>query len=150
MVTNGMSSLRYVISDFMEHNEFFTKLKGLDWYKAEDTICELVEKLLRIKPDDNIFSQCEQAASDDTPTLFEEDVYKRVDRYYHRTDILNAIEADQEQRNWEGIPRLVYQMHDIEALTDKYENSITGEENLQIARETLLNYQCHNVFEEVV
>ncbi len=147
---NGMSILRNAVVNFMESNDFFTKLEKDDWYKAEDGICEFIENFLKIKPNEPIFSQCDKAISDDIPTTFEESVYRRIDRYYHKTDILDAISCDQEQRNWEGVPRLVYHVHDIETLVDEYENNITGEENLQISRDTLLDYQTHHIFEEEV
>ena len=148
-----MDKIREKVVSFMEHNPFLTKFKGESWYSVEDGITNLICELLHVDDktyEDGILSNCDKTECDDCPTTFEEVIYKKVDRYYHRQDILCAIDGDQEERNWEGVPRLVYTNEDIEKMTNIFENSITGEENCQLAREVLLDYQDEHTFDETV
>ncbi|MBQ2882766.1 MAG: hypothetical protein IJE43_03185 [Alphaproteobacteria bacterium] len=144
-----MDKIREKVASFMEHNDVLSKLKGENWYNMEDELVNLVCEISGLR-DATYISQCEKASCNEHPTSYEEDIYSRVDRYHHRQDMLYAIEKDQEERNWEGVPRLVYTDEDIEKLTDKLENKITGEENYYLAHEVLLDYQDEHTFDETV
>lgn len=148
-----MDKIREKVVAFMEHNPVLTELEDKNWYSVEDGIAKLICNLLCVDDktyEDGVLSNCDKAEYDDCPTTFEETIYKKVDRYYHRQDILNTIDSDQEERNWEGVPRLVYTLNDVETMTNIYENRITGEENCQLAREVLLDYQDEHTFDETV
>lgn len=141
--------LRTQIALMMENNKILTRLEGKDWHDIEDAICNIFLETLGVSETERLFSQCDKASLDDHPTLFEEKIYRKVDRYYHKQDILGAIDDDQEQRNWEGIPRLVYQTHDLDKLVGGYENNlITGDS--QLAHDVLKNYQDNHILEEIV
>lgn len=141
-------NLRTQIALMMENNKILTKLEGKDWHDIEDAILNIFFETLGVPETERLFSQCDKASLDDHPTLFEEKIYRKVDRYYHKQDILGAIDDDQEQRNWEGIPRLVYQAHDLDELVNDYENNLTGDP--QLAHDVLKNYQDNHIFEEIV
>lgn len=150
------TDLRTQIALMMENNKILTKLQGKDWHDIEDAICNIFFETLGVSETERLFSQCDKAPIviqtniylDDHPTPFEEKIYRKVDRYYHKQDILGVIYDDQEQRNWEGVPRLVYQTHDLDKLVNDYENNLTGD--LQLARDVLKNYQDSHIFEEIV
>lgn len=145
---DNKSDLRTQIALMMGNNKILTKLEGKDWHDIEDAICNIFFEYLGVPESERLFSRCNEASLDDHPTPFEEKIYRKVDRYYHKQDILGAIDDDQEQRNWEGVPRLVYETHDLDELVDDYENNLTGD--LQLAHDVLKNYQDNHIFEEIV
>lgn len=44
-----MKTIREQVTDFMEHNEQLTKLKGENWYKMEDSLVALIESITHKK-----------------------------------------------------------------------------------------------------
>lgn len=145
---NGMSNTRMEVIKFMENDEQLSKLKNENWYMVENAICNFICKCFNINHNDALFSKCDDLMLDDHPTDFEEKIYRKVDRYYHKQDILACIDDDQAQREDNGQPRLVYQTNDIRQMLNSYEGDITGSENIQLARDTLYDYQCSNVLSE--
>lgn len=141
-------NLRIQVALMMEHNKILTKLKGMDWHNVEDAICNTFFEALGVPETEKLFSQCDKVSLDDHPTPFEEKIYRKVDRYYHKLDILGAIDDDQEQRNWEGVPRLVYETHDLDKIVDDYEDALTG--SSELAHDVLIDYQNSHMFEEIV
>ena len=84
---------------------------------------------------------------DDHPTYFEENIYRKVDRYYHKLNILACIDDIQTERENDGEPRLICQTNDIRKMLNSYENDITGSENMQLARDTVSDYISSNILE---
>ena len=142
------SQARQMAVELMEKDENISKLKGEDWYKTEDNITNMIVEFFGLKNEnEKILSHCNKSSSDESPTTFEENIFRKVERHYHKLDILSVIDDDQEQRNWEGIARLKYQTQDLDNLVSKYEDRITGEENMFLARETLKDYQDSHLLE---
>lgn len=145
---NGMSHLRAMVVSFMENDAYCTHLRNKGWYGIEDAICNFVCQLLEIKEDDKIFSGCDRSESfEASPTLFEEKIYRRVSKHYHIQDILSAIDDVQCYREEEGLPKLIFKVCDIMKMTSNFENNITGEDNIQLAKDTVSDYLETNVID---
>ena len=109
------SQARQMAVRFMENNKHLSKLEGTKWYDIEDSITNMIVDIFELSNEnESIFSNCDKASSDDSPTPFEEKIFRKVEKHYHKLDILSAIDDDQEQRNWEGVNRLKYETKDLE------------------------------------